>query len=392
MRKLLIKTFIKNYENVKDPKVRESYGKLAGAVGIFSNLLLCIMKLSIGFFVSSIAIIADGINNLADASSSIITLIGFKLAAMPEDEEHPYGHARIEYLTGLFISFIIIILGFKLLTSSFDKILHPDPLKFSIITVIILIISILIKIWQCLFNIKTGKEINSSALKATGTDSKNDVIATSAVLISIIIARLTNLQLDGYMGCLVALFIMYSGIQLIKETSSPLLGQAPDSELVNEIEKRINSYDEVLGIHDLAVHDYGPGRIFASVHVEVDAYGDLIASHDIIDNIEKSVNKDLKINLVAHMDPVDTKDPLVFELKEKIKNIIEPIVGVLDIHDLRIVSGYTHTNIVFDVVISSKCKLTQLELKETLEKKIKDINPKYFAVITFDKYYVKNDN
>jgi len=391
MRKLLIKTFIKNHENVKDPKVRESYGKLAGIVGILSNALLCISKLAVGIIYNSIAIIADGVNNLADASSSIITLVGFKMANKPGDQEHPYGHARIEYLTGLFISILIIILGIKLFTSSFEKVLNPDPLEFSYVTIIVLIFAIGVKIWQTLFNIRTGEDISSTTLKATGTDSRNDVIATSGVLISVIAGKLTGFQLDGYMGCIVALFIIYSGIRLIKETSSPLLGQAPDADLVEEIEKRIDAQDGVLGIHDLVVHDYGPGRIFASVHIEVDAYGDLIKSHDIIDNIERTTSEDLKIHLVAHMDPLETKDPLTIELNGMINRILEDIDGVIGMHDLRVVAGYTHNNVIFDVVISPECSLKECEIKSMIEKELKILEKEHFVVITFDKSYVKNN-
>lgn len=392
MRKLIIKTFINNYEDVKDPKVRESYGKLAGVVGIISNLILCISKLAVGLVYNSISIIADGVNNLADASSSILTLIGFKWASRPGDEEHPYGHARIEYLTGLFISILIILLGTKLLSTSFDKVLNPDPLEFSYITIVVLVFAILVKIWQTVFNIQTGKDINSSTLKATGTDSRNDVISTSTVLFSIIIGKVTGLQLDGYMGCVVALFIMYSGYQLIKETSSPLLGQAPDPELVEEIERRIESQEGVLGIHDLVVHDYGPGRIFATVHIEVDAFGDLIESHDIIDNIERSISEDLSIHLVAHMDPLDTKDPLTIELNDKISIILEDMDGVIGMHDLRVVAGYTHNNVILDVVTSPECKLIEAEIKDKIEKQLKLMMGKaYFAIITFDKSYVKSN-
>lgn len=391
MRKLLIKTFIKNYEDVKNPKVRESYGKLAGVVGIISNLLLCILKLVVGFVFSSIAIIADGVNNLADASSSVITLVGFKLASMPGDIEHPYGHARIEYLTGLFISILIILLGFKLLTSSFDKVMEPDPLQFSFVTILVLMFAILVKIWQTIFNIKIGQDINSSALKATGTDSRNDVIATSAVLLGVILGKLTGIQFDGYMGCFVALFIIYSGIGLIKETSSPLLGKAPDPELVEEIETRIVSQDGVFGIHDLVVHDYGPGRIFASVHIEVDAYGDLIQSHDMIDNIERSISEDLKIHLVAHMDPLETQDPLTLELNDRIHAIIEVLDGVVGMHDLRVVAGYTHSNIIFDLVLSPECKMRECDISNTIKEGLGKMGKEFFFVITFDKSYVQNN-
>lgn len=391
MRRFLVRTFIKDYENVKDPKVREQYGKFAGIVGIITNLFLCVSKITVGLMVNSIAIIADGINNLSDTSSSAITLIGFKLASKPGDVEHPYGHARFEYLTGLIISLMIILLGIKLLTTSFDKVRHPDALEFSYISILILVIAIGVKVWQALFNIRTGEDIQSSTLKATGMDSRNDVIATSAVLLSIIIGKFTGMQLDGYMGCLVALFIMYSGIQLIRETSSPLLGKAPEPELVKEIEERICSTHGVLGIHDLVVHDYGPGRIFASVHVEVDAYGDLIQSHDMIDNIERTICEDLKIHLVVHMDPLETQDPLTLELKEKISNILISLEGVIGFHDLRFVAGYTHSNIIFDIVISPECKLTEGYIKDYVEEQLQLLDKTYYVVVTFDTSYVKNN-
>lgn len=385
----LFKIFIKDYENTKDPIVRQKYGKLSGFVGIISNMILCTMKVFIGIFTNSIAIIADGINNLADASSSIITLIGFKLAAMPEDEGHPYGHARIEYLTGFLISTIIIFLGFQLIKTSFNKVLHPEPMQFSYITIIILVVAIAVKIWQSLFNRSAGKKINSIALMATATDSKNDVIATSVVLISIIIGKITNLQLDGIMGCIVALFIIWSGIQLIRETSSPLLGEAPDPALVTAILKGAESHEGVIGTHDLMVHNYGPGRIFASIHIEVDSERDIMESHDIVDNIERSLRHDLKINLTAHMDPVKLNDPLTEQLRSILQETIAPIDGIFGIHDLRIIPGPTHTNIIFDALMSSKCKIKQSEVQAVINKKIKEINENYFVSITFDKSYTK---
>lgn len=391
MRKFLIKTFIKEYENIKDPGVRIKYGKLAGMVGIVTNLILCIAKIVVGLVVNSIAVIADGVNNLTDTASSAITLIGFKLSSKPGDVEHPYGHARFEYLTGMVVSLLIIVLGIKLLTTSFDKVLNPDPLQFSLITILILVFAIGIKVWQAMFNVKTGEEIQSTTLKATGMDSRNDVIATSAVLASILIGKFTGWQLDGYMGCLVALFIIYSGVQLIKETSSPLLGKAPEPELVKEIEERICSEKGVLGIHDLVVHDYGPGRIFASVHVEVDAHGDLIESHDMIDNIERSICTDLNVQLVIHMDPLETKDPLTNELKEEISKILSDFDGVVGFHDLRVVAGYTHSNIVFDIVISPECKLAEGHIRDHVEKRIQLLDKTYYVVVNFDKSYVENN-
>ena len=390
MIKLLIRIFIKDYENTKDPKVRDSYGRLASVVGIISNLLLSGLKITLGLIFHSIAILADGINNIADTSSSIILLIGFKLAAKPADEDHPYGHARIEYITGLLISFLIIILGLQLLMTSIKKIISPNPIEFSYITVVALLIAIGIKIWQSLFYLKIGKTINSVPIKANCTDSRNDVIATTAVLSSILISKISGLQLDGYMGGLVALFIIYSGIQLIAETSTPLLGGIPDPELVAEIQKRILSYKGVVGIHDLVVHSYGARRTFATVHIEVDAYGDLIASHDMVDIIERTISRDLKIELVAHMDPLETRDPLTAEINQKVEEVIAPIEGVIGHHDLRIVAGYTNQKIVFDLVVDHVCTMKESELKKRLDQGIKELSPNYFTVITIDRCYRKS--
>lgn len=389
MTNFLFKTFIKDYENTNDPVVREKYGNFTSIVGIISNIVLCTVKILIGFLANSIAIIADGFNNLADASSSVITLVGFKLAAAPEDEEHPYGHARIEYLTGLLVSAIIILLGFQLLKTSFDKILNPDPAEFSYITLAVLAIAIAIKIWQAGFYIAAGKKINSVALSAAGADSRNDVISTTAVLISAIIGKLTDFQLDGIMGCLVALFIIWSGVQLVKETSSPLLGEAPDPELVEAILHGAEKHKEVIGTHDLMIHNYGPGRIFASIHIEVDADSDIMESHDMIDNIERELSRDLKIHLTVHMDPVKLDDPLVNEMRKILGDTIAPIDGVYGLHDLRVVPGPTHTNIIFDVVISPECKFSQDKIKEILTERVKQENENYYLVLTFDMAYTK---
>ena len=389
MGNLFIKLFVRDYENTSDPKVRERYGKFAGVVGIISNVVLCTMKILIGIFSSSIAIIADGINNLADASSSLMTLIGFKLASQPEDENHPYGHARIEYLTGLFVSILIIILGVQLLKTSIEKILDPEILEFSYITIITLVIAIVIKLWQSMFNKNIGKRINSVTLIATGADSRNDVIATGVVLISVLVGKFTDLKIDGYMGCLVALFIIWSGIQLVRETSSPLLGEAPDETLVSDIAETVMREPCVLGIHDLIVHNYGPGKIFASIHVEVDADGDLMKSHDMIDNIERLVKETLHIEFVIHMDPVKTNDPLINKLRAIIEEAFSPLEGVESIHDFRIVPGPTHTNVIFDVVLSTKCRYPEKQILKIANNAVKAVDNKYFAVITFDKAYTK---
>jgi cation diffusion facilitator family transporter len=387
MTKFLIKAFIKNHEDVNSTIVRESYGRLAGIVGIITNAIISLLKIGIGLLVNSIAIIADGANNLTDAASSLITLIGFKLAAKKGDREHPYGHARYEYIAGMVVSAIIIIVGFNLLTSSIEKIREPEPLSFNFWIVAILLISIGVKVWQALFNIKLGKIINSSTLKATGTDSRNDVIATIAVLISVLFGYFTGLNIDGYMGLIVALFIMYSGVMLIKETSSPLLGQAPDPELVKAIEDEVLSYSPVIGVHDLVVHDYGPGNVFASVHIEVDAHEDILKSHDMIDNIENDVRKKLHVDLVAHMDPVDTKDPLVIQLSQQIGELIGPMPDVASFHDLRIVKGDTHTNVIFDMVLTIDNQENKSKLRKYLQDEISKTHPNFQLIIKYDLDY-----
>ena len=388
MNDFLFKKFIKDYENVIDSDVRDNYGKLAGAVGIVSNSLLCIMKILIGWISGSIAIIADGINNLADASSSIITLVGFKLAALPEDEEHPYGHARIEYLAGMAVSVMIILVGVELGKSSIDKILEPSPLEFSWVLVAVLILAIVIKVWQARFNISTGKKINSLALMATGADSRNDVISTCVVLLGVLIGHFAEIQIDGYLGLLVAVFIIWSGICLVKETVSPLLGEAPDHELVEQIAQIAKSHEGILDIHDLAVHNYGPGKIFASIHLEVDASVDVMESHDLVDNVEHEIANKLNINITAHMDPVDLSTPYRAEIMEIIKNAIKPIDGVVSMHDLRLVTGPTHTNVIFDIVIAPGCKSSEDEIKKVIDDAIHKKYPNFFTAIDFDKSYI----
>lgn len=388
MNNRIFKTFIKDWEDVKNPKVRDSYGKLAGIVGILSNILLCVMKILVGLISGSIAIVADAINNLADASSSLITLIGFKLAGMPEDKEHPYGHARIEYLAGLLVSVIIIVVGFELGKGSVEKIIAPTPTEFNATVVIVLLLAIGIKVWQAIFNIAAGKKINSMTLIATGADSRNDVISTSVVLLSLIIGHIFEIQIDGYMGVLVALFIIWSGIGLVRETVSPLLGEAPDPEMVKEIEEIANAYEGVLGIHDLVVHNYGPGKVFASLHVEVDAAVDVMVSHDMIDNIEHEVSQKLNITCTVHMDPIDLTDPNREPLKHLLMERIAALDGLQNFHDLRLVPGPTHTNVVFDVTVTPGCKLSEDEISEIFAATVKEYNESFCTVVEFDRAYV----
>jgi cation diffusion facilitator family transporter len=390
MTEWLVKKFIKDYKNTKQPAVRVKYALLSGIVGIISNVFLFVTKIVVGMIFQSIAVTADAVNNLTDAGSSVITLVGFKLSSKPADEEHPYGHARIEYVTGFIVSVVIILLGIELIKTSFQKILNPNPINFSYLTVAALIVSILIKLWQGLFYKNLGRRIESAALAATGQDSMNDVISTATVLVAIVFSKLTNIQIDGYMGVAVALFILYSGGQLVLETLNPLLGLAPDPTLVADIEKEILSYEGVLGIHDLMVHSYGPGKLFASVHVEVAAEGDLLASHDMIDNIEREVSDKFNLSLVIHMDPLATNDERVNELRGQVTEIIDLIDQDLSMHDFRVVYGPTHSNLIFDIVVPTKFEVSDKELKETIDREIKKIDSTFNSVITIDKNYTSS--
>ena len=388
MNELLCKWFVKDYKNTEDPVVRERYGKFAGIVGILSNLVLCTAKILIGIVSGSIAIIGDGVNNLADASSSVITLIGFKLASLPEDKDHPYGHARYEYITGMIVSILIVLVGIELGQSSIDKVMSPAPLDFSWTVVLVLVLSIAIKIWQAMFNISIGKKINSMALTATGADSRNDVISTTVVLISVLVGEFAGIAIDGYMGCLVALFIIWSGFGLVKETISPLLGEAPDEDLVSDIRRLALAPEGVLGVHDLVVHNYGPGKVFASIHIEVDADADLMESHDMIDDIEMEAAKTLNLMLTCHLDPIKLNDPLVNKMVSLTAEIIGETKGITNAHDLRVVPGVTHTNIIFDIVVEHGCQYSEEEIHDIFEKRIKEVDEKYCVVINFDKSYV----
>lgn len=386
MIQFLIERFVPNWQNTQNSTVRERYGILAASVGILSNIFLFIIKILTGLIFNSIAITADAVNNLSDAGSSVITLLAFKIAGKPADPEHPYGHARMEYISGMAVSFIIILLGLQLIGSSFEKILHPETVTVSYLTYAVLIISILTKLWQGIFNRTVGKRIDSDALQATAADSLNDVFATSAVLISAIVYHFTSIPIDGWMGMAVAIFITISGIKLVIETGDPLLGQAPDPQLIREIGQRITSYDGVIGMHDLQVHSYGPGRTFASVHAEVPANVDILVSHDIIDNIEREVGAEMGINLVIHMDPVVTDNEKINRLKAEIDQIVKGIDTDLSMHDFRAVFGPTHTNLVFDVVVPPEFELTDSQIIQNISEKTKKLG-NYFCVITIDHNY-----
>lgn len=388
MTNFIIKKFIKDYENVNHSKVRESYGTVSSITGIIVNSLLSISKILVGILFNSISVLADGINNLSDGASSVITLVGFKISGKPADKDHPFGHARMEYLTGLILGIAILLVGVELVKSSFNKIMNPEKTIFSIEMIVVLIISILAKLWLSLFYNKLGGKISSATIKAAGTDSRNDVFATAVVLLSIFISKLTGYEVDGYAGMLVALFILYSGFEILKDILNPLLGEMPGKEFVESIENKIMSYGGILNTHDLVVHNYGPNRYFATVHAEVDAKEDILRAHDLIDNIERDFARELNINLVIHLDPIITDDEEINDLRTMTENKVKSIDEKLTIHDFRVVKGQTHTNLIFDVLVPVDFDIKSLELVNLIEKEIQKENETYYAVITVDKNYV----
>ena len=369
-----------------DDRARD--GSMAGMVCIVLNVVLCIAKAAIGLLSGSVSIVADALNNLSDASSNIVSVLGFKLASKPADPEHPYGHGRYEYLSGLVVAVLVLLIGVELVKSSIDKLLAPEPMVFSLALVVVLLLSIAVKFWMAAFNRRLGERIESETLLATAQDSKNDVIATAAVLASAIITRVTGIELDGWMGLAVGLYIGRSGIQLIKDTVDPLLGSAPDPRLVEHIRSKIMSYPGVLGTHDLMVHDYGPGRQFASAHVEMAAESDPIASHDTLDNIEQSFKDEDGMIVTLHFDPIVTNDPAVVDMRNRIDALAKEIDPRVSIHDLRTVPGPTHTNVIFDCLRPEDCALNASELKRELAESVQAEYPKAVAKITVDEDYV----
>ena len=386
MTKLLLKLFVKNYENGTDPAVRGKVGKLSGLVGILCNALLCAGKLFIGTLSGSVSITADAMNNLSDAASSVVTLVGFKLAEQPADEDHPYGHARYEYLSGLAVAALVLVIGFELAKTSLDKILHPESVVFSIPLVIVLVGSVLVKLWLSLFNTQLGKHIDSATLLATAADSRNDVISTLAVLAAALVEKFTGYRVDGYMGMAVAIFIFYSAIGIAKETISPLLGEAASPELSNLIAQMMEAEPRVLGYHDLMVHDYGPGQRFGSLHVEMDQREDPLACHELIDDLERLCLEQHNIHLVIHYDPVVVGDPVQDSLRQTIFEALQTIDTRLNLHDFRMVRGATHTNLIFDVALPSDITGREKEIGRTIDGALADRgdNMKYYTVITFD--------
>lgn len=384
----LFSLFIKNADDVLDSKVRSAYGTFTSVIGIIANLLLFGGKLFAGLISGSVAIIADALNNFGDASSSTISFIGFKLSVRPADKEHPYGHGRYEYVSAFIITILIMVIGVELLKSGVEKIINPSEILSSVTVIVILAVSICIKIGLSILNAVAGKKINSTALRATSQDARNDAISTSAVLISVILARYISFPLDGIMTVMVALFIMISALGLLKDTLAALLGKPPEKEKVEFIKKKLLSYDGVLGIHDLIVHDYGVGRSFASVHVEMAAEGDVILSHELIDSIEKSFLDEDGVEIVIHFDPVSTTNPLALEIRDYLCLGVKKISKDLSVHDVRIVDGKYRNIVIFDCVIPFNFQMSESKLREELDCLVKENYPKFDTVVTIDKNYL----
>lgn len=379
--------FIRNKDDVESPSVRKAYGVLCGAVGILLNICLFAGKFFAGLISNSIAITADALNNLSDAGSSLITLIGFQMAGQKPDIDHPFGHGRIEYISGLLVSIAIILMGFELVKSSITKIIHPETIASDPLVIGILIASICVKIYMAVYNTSVSKKIDSAAMKATATDSISDSLATFVVLISTLVCKFTSVNIDGYCGIAVGLFILYAGYNAAKDTISPLLGQPPKKEFIEQIEALVNAHEGVLGIHDLIVHDYGPGRVMVSLHAEVDSTGNIMDIHDMIDNIEKELAKECHCEAVIHMDPVLVNDPLTDSLHSQIEELLHGLDKDLKLHDFRVVTGPTHTNVIFDVLLPFDFKMTDEEVVAFLSKEIHRMNDSYYAVIQVDKAY-----
>ena len=381
----LIKTFIKNSENTENPKIRQKYGTLSSIVGIICNVLLFLIKYAMGTLSHSISIISDAFNNLSDCAGCLVTLLGYKMASKPADKNHPFGHGRMEYLTSLIIAALIIFVGIELLKNSVEKIINPVEIRFSFAVLISLVFSIAVKLWMAVFNAELGKKINSSVLTATAKDSKSDVIATSATLIALICSLFTALPVDGVMGLLVSVFILKSGYDIVKDTVDELLGKPADPEIINHIKEYVLKNDKIIGIHDLIIHSYGPGNMIGSCHVEVKSNESFTEVHDIVDSIEREIHNNLNILMTIHMDPIEVNDMLTNKCKKLVNNIIHSIDSSLDLHDFRIVSGESHTNLIFDLVVPFECKYSNEELKQKIDMQLSKENINYYTVIVFDK-------
>ena len=385
----LVRLFIKDCDNVTDPAVRERYGILSGAVGIALNLLLSAGKLFAGLMTGSISITADAFNNLSDAGSSVVTLVGFKLAGQKADDGHPFGHGRMEYLAGLLVSLMILLVGVELGRSSIGKILRPEEVDFSLVSTGILAASILVKLWMGQFNRGLGRKIGSAAMAATAADSLSDAVATAAVLAGTLVNRFAHVNIDGWVGLAVAVFILRSGWGAAKDTINPLLGESPDPELVKQLRELVLSHPQVVGMHDLIIHDYGPGRRLCSFHAEVPQDADILDAHDAIDHIEREIKEKFGIETTVHMDPIATADEKVNQLRRQVADLARVVEPEMTIHDFRVVRGPTHTNVIFDAVVPHKCRLTDEEVLQRLRQAVSALDPTYQAVIQIDRAYVE---
>lgn len=388
MIKLLARRFIRDCDNVTDPGVRRAYGVLCGLVGIALNLLLFAGKALAGVVSGSIAITADAFNNLSDAGSSVVTLLGFKLAAQAPDRHHPFGHGRFEYISGLVVSMVILLMGVELGKSSIEKILHPEAVAFSPLVAAILAASIAVKLYMSFYNRSVGKRIGSAAMAATAADSLSDSLATTAVLLSTLAGHVWGVKIDGWCGAVVACFILWAGFNAAKETIDPLLGQPPAPEFVREVQNIVLSHPEIIGIHDLIVHDYGPGRRFLSLHAEVPASGDILVLHDVVDTAEKELNVSMGCLATIHMDPVVNDDGVTAEKRAQVAELVREIYPGVTIHDFRMVPGHTHTNLIFDAVLPYDCPLSDQEAGDAICRAVREMDGNYFAVVEVEKSYV----
>lgn len=387
MTNLLVKTFVKNYENTSDIYVRGKYGTLSSIVGIVCNILLFAVKFAMGSLANSIAVVSDAFNNLSDGASCIVTLFGYKMAAKPADKDHPFGHGRMEYLTSLIIAAVIFVMGIELLKDSAVKILHPEKVEFRVVVLVSLVVSIGIKLWMSHFNTILGKRINSSVMLATAKDSRSDVVATLATVISLIAAIFTDLPIDGIMGIIVSLFILKAGYEIIKDTVDELLGKPAAPETVDEIARLVCCDDRIIGVHDMIIHNYGPGNMIGSCHAEVKSNEDFIAAHDLIDRIEHEIHKQLRIQMTIHMDPIEVDDEQVNMYRLLVANVVRRVDKRLGFHDFRTVTGDTHVNLIFDLVVPYEIKQTDDELKNEIDAILAKEETKFYTVITFDREY-----
>ena len=388
MTDLLCKVFVKNYRDTDNPRVRSAYGTLVSVVGILLNLLLFASKFLVGTLFGSLSIVADAVNNLSDAGSQIISLISFRISAKPADREHPFGHARIEYVASMIVSFLILYIGLDLLLESVNKIIHPELPERSWVAVGVLTGSILVKLWLAFFNRKIGRRIDSAVMKATAQDSLSDVFSTLAVLIATLILLLVptmTVNLDAYMGVIVAILILVAGFKILNETKNSILGEAPSEEIVEKIHQTVSSYPEALGIHDLVVHNYGPGHIIAALHIEVDGKKDIFVTHDMIDNIERDLRRNCGIEATIHMDPIVTDDERINVLRLRVQEVVKEIDPSILIHDFRFVEGATHTNLIFDVAVPFEVKLSDEEIRRAVADGVSRMEPTYFTVVTVDR-------